>query len=383
MAVNPFGSKLTLEGPLKKMKEGGKSTISYIVSAKTSYLEKTSKVLYSYIDTAGLPYNYTDLYGKVSINGQNGSKSNFFGFNFSDHVKWKELFDLNWNSKGAGANFVMVPAATPVLIKGRFNFSDYDISLAERNPITGIINHDNERKSSVGGFTLGFDFKYFKKDDEITYGVEINGFKTKFGFKNAVGRLISQDENTTQISGYLDYKIVRNRFVINPGFRMQYYTSLGNFSPEPRLGIKYNANEKLRFKFAGGVYSQNLISATSDRDVVNLFYGFLSGPDNLQDKITKENGQTVDRKHKLQKANHAIFGFEYDLTKRWGLNVEGYFKNFTQLTNMNRNKIYDDNADNSKVSDLLKKDFIIETGKAYGQSCSDSLRLVKPFKPPY
>ncbi len=366
VAVNPFGSKLTLEGPIKKMKEGGNSTISYVLSGKTSYLEKTSKVLYSYVDTAGLPYNYTDLYGKISINGGNGSKANFFGFNFTDNVKWKELLDLNWKSRGAGANFVMVPAATPVLIKGRFNFSNYDITLAETDPNTGLIDKKKARNSSIDGFTLGFDFKYFKKDDEIKYGLEINGFKTNFNFENSVGRKIEQVDNTTAVSGYLDYKIVRNRFVINPGFRLQYYTSLGNFSPEPRLGIKFNANEKLRIKFAGGVYSQNLISSNSDRDVVNLFYGFLSGPDNLQDDIKKENGEVVKRKHKLQKANHAILGFEYDLTKRWGLNVEGYYKRFTQLTNMNRNKIYNDDANNSKIPDLLKKDFIIETGNAYG-----------------
>ena len=60
--------------------------------------------------------------------------------------------------------------------------------------------------------------------------------------------------------------------------RIQYYSSLAEFSPEPRLGIKYKASERLRLKAAGGLYSQNLISANSDRDVVNLFYGFLSVP---------------------------------------------------------------------------------------------------------
>ena len=34
-------------------------------------------------------------------------------------------------------------------------------------------------------------------------------------------------------------------------------------------------------KFAGGFYSQSLMSSSSDRDVVNLFYGFLNGPENL------------------------------------------------------------------------------------------------------
>lgn len=364
VAVNPFGSKLTLEGPIKKLKEGGSSTISYVLSAKTSYLEKTSKLFYAYVDTAGLPFNYSDLYGKVSINGVNGSKSNFFGYKFTDKVKWKELLDLKWDSYGAGANFVMVPAASPVLVEGRFNISDYSISLAERDPYTNLVDTSKGRYSSVSNFTLGFDFKYFKKDDEIKYGIEINGFRTDFNFKNSVGRVIEQVDNTTELSGYVDYKIVRNRFVINPGFRLHYYASLGNISPEPRLGLKVNVNEKFRIKFAGGLYSQNLISATSDRDIVNLFYGFLSGPDNLQEEVIQEDGTENEVTHKLQKATHAILGAEYDLAKHWGLNIEGYYKWFTQLSNLNRNKIYDDNVND--YPDVLKKDFIIETGDAYG-----------------
>jgi outer membrane receptor for Fe3+-dicitrate len=48
------------------------------------------------------------------------------------------------------------------------------------------------------------------------------------------------------------------------------------------------------------------------------------------------------------------------------LNVETYLKDFNQLTNINRNKIYDDSGDNYDKPDFLKKTFIIETGNAYG-----------------
>ena len=126
---------------------------------------------------------------------------------------------------------------------------------------------------------------------------------------------MEQKNNTTELAGYVDGKIIKGLLVINPSFRAQYYASLRNFSPEPRIGLKYNISEKFRIKAASGLYSQNLISANSDRDVVNLFYGFLSGPDNLQDSIKLDNGKTVARKHSLQKATHAIFGFEVDFVK--------------------------------------------------------------------
>jgi hypothetical protein len=157
------------------------------------------------------------------------------------------------------------------------------------------------------------------------------------------------------------YKYLTDKLVFEPGFRAHYYSSLGEMSLEPRLGAKYNLTKKVRLKFAGGLYSQNLISAQSDRDIVNLFYGFLSGPDNLPRTF---DGAPVTSK--LQKARHAIAGVELDFGKFLEFNFETYIKDFSQLTNLNRDKIYEDILAFEDQPDFLKKDFIIERGQAYG-----------------
>ncbi|MFP5470284.1 MAG: TonB-dependent receptor [Bacteroidia bacterium] len=372
ISVTPFGAKGLLEGPIKRAKEGKTNTISYLLSAKTSYLTQSSKIFYPYagrdsLDTngdgffdkdtlIGLPFNFTDIYGKITFAGPTGSKFNLFGFNFNDRVSYQGISNLAWNSFGAGSNFILLPSGSPVLITGKLTYSKYVLALQEKDL--------PERRSSIDGFNLGFDFKYFIKDDEIKYGIELLGFTTDFLFNNASGRTIQQKQNTTEFSAYVDYKLVRGLLVLEPSFRLQYYASLGNVSPEPRLGAKYNVTENFRVKFAGGFYSQNFIAANSDRDVVNLFYGFLSGPDNLQQTITDEEGNERDRTHSLQKSEHAIAGFEFDLTRRLSLNVEAYYKNFSQLTNINRNKIFD--VSDSDAPELLKLDYIIETGAARG-----------------
>jgi hypothetical protein len=46
--------------------------------------------------------------------------------------------------------------------------------------------------------------------------------------------------------------------------------------------------------------------------------------------------------------------------------VEGYYKYFTQLSNINQNKIYEDIDDFVNIDDVYKKDFIIEEGVSYG-----------------
>ncbi len=352
-STSTFGSKLVLEGPIARFEETNTS-ISYIVSAKTAYLEQSSKLFYQYInDGQGLPFNYTDIYGKLSLNASGGSRVNLFGFSFSDNVSYQGLSDLNWRSNGFGGNFIIVPPGSTVMIKSNVSYSDYNIELQTLDNLP--------RSSGVMGFNIGFDFLYYLGRNSFVYGINAHGFRTDFNFHNSMGRRISEVQNTTELSVYGKYKYNLGNIIIEPSFRLHYYATLSEASPEPRLGIKYNVTEDFRLKFAGGLYSQNLIAANSDREVVNLFYGFLSGVVNIPETF---RGQELD--FRLQKSQHAIAGIEYDFTRRFNINLEGYIKNFSQLINLNRNKIYDDIAENFDKPDYLKKDFVVESGYAYG-----------------
>lgn len=362
IGATTFGSDILLEGPISKPKTRGGGSKTFILSAKSSYMDRSSEVFYPYIDEPGLPYNFTDLYGKVSLSGSNGSKVNFFGFNQSDRVDFPGVAAFEWNQFGGGTNFVLIPARSTTLIDGTIAYTSYETSAQEDEATASA----RDRTSLINGFNAGMNFTNFKGDNESKFGFSILGFTTDFEFTNSVAQTISQRQNTTEIAGYVQYKYNLGKVVLEPSFRLHYYASLSAFSPEPRLGFKVNITDDLRIKGAGGLYSQNLLSATSDRDVVNLFYGFLSGPDNLQDDINLQDGGTRELNDKLQKARHAIVGFEYDIGRNFNVNVEGYYKWFTQLTNVNRNKLYEDIPANSDQPDELKKDFIVETGDAYG-----------------
>ena len=354
VSVSPFASRALLEGPLGKPKEG-KFMPSFILTAKNSYLEQTSKVIYPWADTSGngLPFNFTDVYGKISFASENGSKLNLFGFRYTDRVNYSKVTSIDWKSTGAGTNFVVIPENYNTLIKGNFAYSDYTIS---QNEADGL-----PRNSRIAGFNTGLNFTYYPGKDELIYGFDIVGFQTDFNFVNSANRIIGQQQNTTELAGFIKYRISRDKIVFEPGFRMQYFSSLALSSPEPRFGFKWNISKKVRYKMAGGLYSQNLLSANSDRDVVNLFYGFLSAPSNLQKEF---DGRAVTTN--IQKAKHIIAGVEYDLNKAIEFNFETYLKDFNQIINVNRNKIYEDNFFYANKPDILKKDFIVESGKAYG-----------------
>ena len=353
VAASTFGSKLLLEGPLFKQKENGSSS-SFILSSKTSYIDRTSNTLYSYISDEGLPYSFLDIYGKASFTGSNGSKFNMFGFNYGDDVLYSSLVNYSWNSYGFGSNFILIPSGSSMLVEGNFAFSNYD---TEQTNVGA-----KPKLSSINGFNSGLDFTYFLEgESQIKYGIEVLGFGNTLNFYTPSNILVDHNDNTTEFAGFVKYKYVGTRLLLEPSVRYHSYTSLGESSFEPRLGLKYNLTENLRFKSAGGVFSQNLIAVNTGREVVNLFQGFISSTTNLPDEL---NGE--DRTSFLQRAKHAIVGLEYDINDKWTVNVEAYVKDFSQLINLNRNKLYEDDENNFDIDDELKKDFIVETGLAKG-----------------
>lgn len=354
LSASTYTAKVVLETPIGKKNEDGLSNASFLMSARTSYLDQSSQIFYPYVETEydGLPFEFRDIYSKLSVFGDNGSNISFFGFNFTDGVQFGGNNSINWDALGGGANFTVVPSQSSVLMQGDISYSSYDILSIEDGGLPS--------SSSITSFNGGLDFSYFiGEDDEFKYGVEVLGYSTTYSIFNELDQELSDEQNTTELGVFFKYKLQSNRLIVEPGLRIQYYSSNSEMSIEPRIGMKYNITEWLRFKGSAGIYSQNLVAANSDRDVVNLFYGFLSGP--FSDS---ETARIEGEESSLQKAVHYIAGFEFELGKFTSLNIEGYIKDFNQITNINRNKLYDEN--DLSVPEVLRKDFVQESGFAQG-----------------
>ena len=349
-SAGPFQAKAILEGPIVPLKSDNGSSISFVVAGKKAIINQLDSKLYPNInDSVGIPFDYRDFYGKLSFLSGNGSKFNVFGFNYTDGVNYPAT-QFGWTSGGGGMDFTLVPTNSNTIVNGTLTFSNYDSQIEEAD--------QEPRTSGISGYYGALNFKNLGRDNEVEYGLALTGFHTEFQFLNFRKVTIEQNDNTTEISGYVRWKRKIGPLVIEPGFRLQYYQSLDDVSPEPRLGLKYNITDKLRFKLAGGLYSQNLLSTVNERDIVNLFVGFLSGP---EETIYEPNSNTAT-KHRLQKALHGVSGFEIDITNNFEVNVEGYYKKFTQLLALNRFK-----------DDLTDPNFFVEKGDAYGIDLSFKL----------
>jgi len=359
VGATTFTSKVLLEGPLRKFK-AGENNSSFAISYRNSYLTQSSKIFYNYANPSKLPYNFGDLFAKLSINSANGGYGKLYAFRFGDNVNFPNSTSYKWNSVGFGGKFLVVPDQAKTRVDGYFLYSKYNITQTENSD-----PDPKPRKSGIGGFNMGMNFHYNFKRDEFKWGIEMNAFQTNFTLYNSNNRLIEQQESTTEINSFMNYTLKARKLVANIGMRYQYYASLSNGSLEPRIQFRFAPFSQFGIKGAAGLYSQNLMSAISDKDVVNLFYGFLSGPTNLPKTF---NGEPVTSK--LQKAGHLVFGFDYSIRKRHVFNLEGFYKNFTQITNINRDKLFDDDEQNQDKPEKLRQDFIIERGNAYGGDIS-------------
>lgn len=340
VSANPFMAKAIIEGPMWRYKEN-KGIGTFIITGKYSYIDKAAKGIYPYV-SGGIPYSFQDLYAKTTFSTKSGSKLELFGFNFRDRANFLNIADTRWNAFGVGANFTLVPIRGKFFFNTVFNYSSYKLAQTEQD--------SKPRNTSIAGFNVAMNFTYYVKNGDIKYGIQITGYKTVMEFYNVLGYKIDQNQNTTEIAAYAKYRKNFGKLVFEPSVRIQYYGSLGEFSPEPRLRLKYNIHDKFRIKLATGLYSQNFISTKSDRDVVNLFNGFLSGP---EDRLSKIDG--TEAKSKLQKAIHAIVGFEYEPINNLTINLEPYFIYNTQLININRNKLFQSDPN-----------YMIEKGYSYG-----------------
>jgi hypothetical protein len=342
--ISPFQAKVVLDGPIIPQTDENESSLSLVFASKQALIDRTDDLFYNYaFDSVGLPFDYRDFYGKLSYILGNGSKADVFGFNFKDQVNFPNVANLEWDATGGGVNFKVIPSSSSLILSGIIAASSYEIGLVEPD--------GNPRSSSINTINANLDFTYYGGQSEFNYGFGMNSIGTEFRFRNFAGFNFEQEDFNTELSGYLKYKQQIGDFILEPSARLMFYSSINEITIEPRLRAKYNISRNLRLKGGVGYYTQNLLSTVNDRDIVNLFVGFLLGP--RETLIDPETQMRADSR--LQTAWHYVAGIEYDIGRSVTFNLEGYLKSFGQMLNINRNKI--------SASD---PNFIVETGEAYG-----------------
>jgi len=358
-SANTFGYSLVAEGPLKKMTRENTGSISFLLSNKGSWIRSTSDFLYPYLDSAGLPFRYDDYFAKVSFIGSKGDQLDIIGTRFTDVADYTGLMHSEWANTGAGARFLVSPRGSRVLFESSVFYSDFNATLKvpQVKPRNTIYN------SVEGAFKIHYRGPVFS----LLWGTEMNVINTLHTFQGLKGVTVDDEYFTTELLTYIETSIIWGKFLFEPGFRLHYYADKSDLRPEPRLKIRYSITDQINLNFAGGYYSQNLVSATSTEDVVNVFQGYYIGPFWIQNNF---QGEYIS--NKIQLARHAVLGLSHLGKNNLKLTIEGYIKDYYRMINYNRHRIYDDilwtggTQGGLGKPEYLTKYFIFEKGLAYG-----------------
>ncbi len=348
-----IGYGLLLEGPIKPMTAESRGAISYVVSTKGSILRATAPVLYPWLDSLGLPYRYNDFYGKISFMEKGGNQFDIFALHYSDAVNYHNAIRTRWNTTGGGFGFVVSPPQSDFLFVNRLAMSRYAADFVDPTTTPKGTIYDNLDMSIKGIHVLD--------RFELVWAAEFTAVHTEYSYIRYDEMHIHDNVYTSDATILFQSKFILPRWILEPGLHLRVYSNIFTLMPEPRMKARYNITENLSLNLAGGMYSQNLSTTTAEQDVVQVFQGFYTGTETVQDYF---HGQRVYKP--TQQAWHGVAGLSWFDHKNLKISVEAYVKDFYRLINHNPHQIYVDEGYNPEVPEYLASTFIYESGWAYG-----------------
>ncbi len=299
-SVAPFLTALRVEGPIVR------DYVSVVASVRESLLERVA----SEVVGEALPYRFGDVFAKVHAFTGPASFVTVSGLRTTDEGTLsgsaEEPSRVAWTNEALGGRFFYLPTTVAAALDVTLNYSTYRSSFeaAAASP----------RDASVKSFGGAFGVAYFFEGAEIRFGFGGQTLAFDYAFDQ---RDRPNEDYTTEGHFYIESDFDLGRGLrVEPGFRVQTFPSQRrNFSLEPRLRASWATSPATTLSAAVGVYRQEIIGLTDERDIGDVFTAWASIPENAP----------------TPRALHAILGAEVRPRPWLSLGAEAYAK---QLDNM-------------------------------------------------
>lgn len=323
----------------KALVEGPIPNGSFILTARKNY---KSDILKKFLNDQDLPISFYDYSYKLSYSNPDFLKNGkfiLFGINTFDELNNSDPFqeDFNWSNNLFGFQwyqFYDIPLYTELTISSsRF-----------KGEVIPNLSNSRYRNNSVSDLTLAADANYiFDSKNELGVGIQFKLIETGLKFETVSGLLNEVSEEGGNFSIYGKYKFLQwDYFGADFGTRLNISgvsAKGGSFFLEPRVNVTYVPVSWVNLKFGWGIYQQEFATFSDERDVISIFEPYLIIPKYLQPST----------------AIHYTVGSEFFLTSDLTLSIEGYYKVYKNLPELNDQKIYS-----------WDKDFVSGSGKSYG-----------------
>jgi hypothetical protein len=310
------------QGPFKK-----DSDATYIMNYRNSTMALLAPLL---PDDAGI-LRYQDLSFKTVIPTKNSGVFTFWGIgtidgvnlNAADSIDWKSNFDRD-NSETSMYMFATALSHKLSLpgnafLKTSLSHTGSGLRFTEERLDGNLLAHprskaenNTTRLTIKSDFTKRFDEKHSNK----------TGFSySHLSFDIDVGEALADGEtpkpivNETGYTGFIQLysqsKInLKPRLVLNAGFNIQYLLLNDNFSAEPRIGLKYDINQK---------------------HSVALAYGMHSRMEQLPVYLVSANGNAPNKDLDFMISHHYVFSYQAKLADNLHLSLEPYYQHLNNI----------------------------------------------------
>ncbi|MBX7151605.1 carboxypeptidase-like regulatory domain-containing protein [bacterium] len=383
-----LSSKLTLDGRLNDQ-------WYYLVSGRRTYLDKASKLT----KTLGLvgesvPYNFSDLYGKVIFSPNETNQFSVSGFLSGDfyqktntrkfykeyfnqtgafvredlHYEFRRINDYSWHNYNFTANWqfkkdwlistitAYQSIATTDMDQDKVFRYDEQASDSIRHLVASINTNEDQHplytNNQINDKTIKWDIELeLIKNHKFLLGAEYNRQILSYFWDNMdfnrtetyeVFFDVAPDSFTyhrllNNYSFYIeDLWNIDNRFIIKPGLRIEKFDqSSPKTAISPRVAARYEYNDQIALKAATGVYYQSHFNSREKGYIGLLEIPFSTAGD------------------RLQKSIHYIAGAEYYPDIRTRFSGEVYYKKLYRMAKNRR-------------STAISPIFVFGEGYAYG-----------------
>lgn len=325
-----LSGKASLEGPIP----GG----SFLVTGRKSYYAKALK---RFLNDQEAPFDFYDMSFKVNYANPEllyNGKFTAHGFFSQDRVQNDDPFKEDYSIKNGlfGLNWYQI-WASPLFSEITLSSSNFEAEVLPN------FSQSKPRSNFVHDITSQWNFTYiYDSRDELNFGIENKFISTGLKMQNLYGRKISFDQSGYGLAGFANYKFYRYENVgFNLGMRIN-FASLSELRPfllEPRINVTYKPLPTLSLKAGLGRYSQELVTVSNENDLISIF----------------EPWTIIQPNIAASEATQFTLGLSYFLTENFSVDLEGYYKYLTNLSEANYNKYF-----------VTDPDYINVQGEAYG-----------------
>jgi len=335
--VGLFGAELLMEGPLSK-----ESSASYLLMYRRATL-KIFDLLGLDLGTSAIP-NYQDFAAKVNLPFKKGGNLSLWALGGNSNIEILiseqtdstqiDLYGENTKDQRFGTGMlvggatytkplnesIFIKSTTCVNLEQQQSKHDTISRVRNWNDVTLYpymsYNFNKVRYSNASSINIKLnkknilkigwvaDFTNFSFIDSVTTNAALQSYRYRFKKKGSY----------FMYQQYLSWKHkFSDDLVITAGLT-SLYMNLGNsYSPiEPRIGMKWNVNDKGALSFGLGYHSQT-------QPLYTRYY------------INEGNTSTHNDNLGLTFSKHIVLGYSYKLNRNFGIKAETYYQDLTGI----------------------------------------------------